>query len=85
MKNGKYITDINKGKYFIFLEDNLVIEITTTEREKQKEEEITNKTSINLGRCENILKKEFNISNSSILYIKNRYKRIWLQNTKNRI
>ena len=69
MKNGKYITDINKGKYFIFLEDNIVIEISTTEREKQKEDEITNKTSINLGKCEYILKKEFNISNSSILYI----------------
>ena len=63
--NGKFSSNNNEEFYYEFKEDNIIIEITNTEKEKNKEK---NKTSINLGNCEYILKKEYNISYNSYLY-----------------
>ena len=67
--NGKYNLNIDTKYYYDLLEDNIVIEITNTEKEKIKEKNENNKTSINFGICEYILKKEYNIPNSSYLNI----------------
>ena len=64
--NGKFNININGEFYYIFKEDNIIIELTDTEKEKNKER---NETAINLGNCEFVLKKEYNISNNSYLYI----------------
>ena len=64
--NGKFNLKSNENFYYEFEEENIIIEITNTEKEKNKEK---NKTSIDLGNCEYRLKNEYNISNSSYLYI----------------
>ena len=67
--NGKYNLNNNSNFYYEFKEDNVIIEITNIEKEKNKEKNKNNKTSINLGDCEHILKKEYNISSNSFLFI----------------
>ena len=57
---GKKINYENEDK-------NILIELINTYDEKNKD--INNETTIDLGDCENILKTENNISNDSILYI----------------
>ena len=63
--NGKINLKNNESFYYEFEEENIIIEITNTEKERNKEK---NKTSINLGNCEYVLKNEYNISNNSYLY-----------------
>ena len=73
MIKGKFlsnnISNISKEISSEFQEDSIFIEVTTTEEQKYIEENITNKTSINLDKCEYIIKNKLNISNSSALYI----------------
>ena len=64
--NGKFNININGEFYYKFKEDNMIIELSNTEKEKNKER---NETAINFGNCEFILKNEYNISNNSYLYI----------------
>ena len=65
--NGKYNLNNNEVYYLEFKHINLIIEITNTEKEKN--EKNNTKTVIDLGNCEYILKKEYNITNSSRLFI----------------
>ena len=69
MIKGKYISEINKQNYVEFKKDNIIIELTNTENEKNQENITNNKTIFLLGICEYILKRNYNISNSSSLYI----------------
>ena len=49
------------------IDNNKIIILTSTENQKNDEDK-TNIT-MNLGECENILKREYNISNNNSLYI----------------
>ena len=53
--NGKYNLNNNENYYFEFEEEKLIIEITNTGKEIN--EKNNNKTIIDLGNCEYILKK----------------------------
>ena len=78
--NNELITNLNKfisnsiNIDYIDENDELIIPknemvITFTSTEIQKNNENSNYTTINLGECENILKKYYNISEESKLYI----------------
>ena len=60
-------TDIINGKDEEIQYENILISLTTTNNQKFKENK--NRTSIDLGQCENILKYNYNISISDILFI----------------
>ena len=61
------ISDIDSGKSEKIYEKNLLIIITSTKHQKNSEKE--NMMTIDLGKCENILKDEYNISKNDSLYI----------------
>ena len=61
------ISDIDSGKSEKIYEKNLLIIITSTKHQKNSEKE--NMITIDLGKCENILKDEYNISKNNSLYI----------------
>ena len=61
------ISNLDNGNDIEIKQDNLVIALTTTET--QKNNEYIKKTVINLGECEYKLKKVYNISINSSLYI----------------
>ena len=61
------ISDIDSGKSEKIYEKNLLIIITLTKHQKNSEKE--NMITIDLGKCENILKDEYNISKNDSLYI----------------
>ena len=65
--NGFNTTDINKGNDFIYSNGKITISITSVLN--QKNNNYTNISTINLGKCENILIEEYSISNNSYLYI----------------
>ena len=65
--NDTNIIDINNGKDSKFNSKNKQIVLTTTINQKNNEEE--NNITMDLGQCENILKKRYNISNNNSLYI----------------
>ena len=60
-------TQIIKGEDIETEIENILITLTTTDN--QKNEINKNRTTIDLGKCEDILKKEYNISLNSSLYI----------------
>ena len=68
MKKGKYINNIDKGNDFEFQKNNIGVIISTLEYQKNNMNN-KNKTIIDLGRCTNILKEEYNISSDSYIYI----------------
>ena len=60
---------LKEKKDLIVEEDNIIYQLTSTENQEKKEN--INNSTINLGECENILKKEYNISqNQSLLIFK---------------
>ena len=65
--NGFDTTDIDKGIDFTYNIKNINYTITTTLNEKNNEDK--DKSSINLGECENKLKEQYNISQNDSLYL----------------
>ena len=61
------ITELNSGKDKKIIDKNKVIILTSTESQKNNEDK--NNITMNLGKCENLLKKNYNISNNNSLYI----------------
>ena len=61
------ITIIDNGYDIEINVDNILIAFSSTYNQKYNENK--NKATINLGECENILKKEYNISYNNSLYI----------------
>ena len=61
------ISNLDNGNDIEIKQDNLVIALTTTETQKNNEH--NKKTVINLGECEYKLKRVYNISINSSLYI----------------
>ena len=61
------LTEINNGMDKKIIEKDLVIILTSTLNQRINEDQ--NNFSMNLGECENILKKNYNISNNDSLYI----------------
>ena len=61
------LADINNGFDKKIDRDNLKIIFTTTENQKNNEDE--KNITINFGQCENILRNEYNISSNDSLYI----------------
>ena len=60
-------TELEDGKDKKIIDNDKVIILTTTDNQKNNEEK--NKITMNLGQCENIIKKNYNISNNDSLYI----------------
>ena len=58
---------IENGKDEILVEDNLVFVFTSTENQKNDDNE--NNVTMDLGECEDNIKKQYNIQNNSYLYI----------------
>ena len=63
------ISNINNGKDEKSNEKNISIIMTSTKNQKQYENE--NMITIDLCKCENIIKNEYNISENDSLYIFN--------------
>ena len=61
------MTELDGGEDKKIVEENKVIILTSTENQKNNEDK--NNITMNLGECENILKKYYNISNNNSLYI----------------
>ena len=61
------ISDIDEGKDEKTGDKNISVIITSTKNQKKNENE--NAITIDLGKCENILKEEYNISTNEPLYI----------------
>ena len=58
---------IENGEDQKIVEENLLFLFTSTENQKNNEDK--NNITMNLGECENIIKKEYNISQNDSLYI----------------
>ena len=73
LRNNKQSIDLNyidENKELIIPKDNdTKITFTSTNIQKNNEETNSNTSTINLGKCEDILKNVYNISNESNLYI----------------
>ena len=67
INNGINLDYIDNNEELIIPKDDMTITFTSTELQKNNEN--SNSTTINLGECENILKKFYNISKDSNLYI----------------
>ena len=61
------MTELNSGTDKKIIDENKIIILTSTENQKNNEDK--NNITMDLGQCENILKKEYNISNNTSLYI----------------
>ena len=61
------LTELNSGTDKKIIDENKIIILTSTENQKNNEDK--NNITMDLGQCENILKKEYNISNNTSLYI----------------
>ena len=68
IKEGFNTTEIDKGNDTIYIKDNIIYTITSTSNQKNNKNK-SNISSIDLGECEDILKKEYNISINDSLYI----------------
>ena len=70
IKNKIDLNYIDENKELIIPKDNdTTITFTSTNIQKNNEETNSNTSTINLGKCEDTLKKVYNISNESNLYI----------------
>ena len=67
--NGYNTTDIDNGKDYINQRDNVTYTITSLTNQRNKRNKNSNETTIDLGKCESILRKEYNISIKNDLYI----------------
>ena len=59
---------LEKGENEIFKEEKFVVTLTTTRNEKNNSN--INKTIIDLGKCEALLREQYNISDDEFLYMK---------------
>ena len=60
-------SNIDNGEDLIIIQKYSTITITNTKN--QKKDQSSNNTKINLGKCENLIKSEYNISEEKSLYI----------------
>ena len=65
--SGLNMTEIDNNIDKKIINDNIKFIFTSTSSQKNNED--INNISMNLGECENILKREYNISNNASLYI----------------
>ena len=63
-------TNVNNGKDDVIETKTMTITLTTTENQKNQSSENINTTTIDLGECENLLRKAYNISDEQKLYMK---------------
>ena len=61
--NIENIEDIDKGTDHEIYDQNILVSLTNTNNQKNNQNK--NKTTIDLGECENILKTNYNISQDS--------------------
>ena len=66
---GFNMDDINNGIDFIHSEEKVTFTITTSTNQKERKNKYNNVTTIDLGKCENILREAYNISTKEDLYI----------------
>ena len=69
LENGYDLTEIDKGNDFIYYEGNISFTITSARNQIDKKNKNNNVTTIDLGKCENILRENYNISEQKDLYI----------------
>ena len=68
--SGNYNTsNLDEGNDDLIRLNNIVITLSTLENQKSKENK-SNYTSINLNKCEELIRKEYNISENKTIYIK---------------
>ena len=67
LTSGFNTSNIDEGKNIIIKQKDSTVTISTTKN--QKNSNLTNITTINLGECETKIKKEYNISENESLYI----------------
>ena len=63
-------SEIENGKNDIIKYQNMIITLTSTKNQKNNEN-IGNETTIDLGDCERVLKKAYNISDNESLFDEN--------------
>ena len=61
-------SNLEKGEDDIFEDEKMTVTLTTTQNQKNNTN--NNMTIIDLGECEDLLRKEYNISDNEILYMK---------------
>ena len=61
-------TEVDKGSDFEIQGEGIFVEVTTPQNQKINEKSNNNKTTINLGKCESLLRKENNIYNKNDLF-----------------
>ena len=61
-------TDIEKGNNEIIKCQDIIITLTTTKNQKDAKNN-TNTTTIDLNECDDILKKEYNITENEFIYL----------------
>ena len=64
------ITNVESGTDEIFQTKTMNITLTTTENQKNQNSENVNTTTINLGKCEDLLRQTYNISDDQKIYMK---------------
>ena len=67
--NGYNTTDIDNGNDYINRRDNVTFTISSLTNQRNKRNKNSNETTIDLGKCESILRQEHNISIKKDLYI----------------
>ena len=69
LTSGEYnLTNIEKGENDIYEVNGVKFTITTTTNQKNNNE--LNETSIDLGQCEDLLKKHYNIPDNDKIFMK---------------
>ena len=63
-------TNVDNGKDDVIETETMTITLTTTEDQKNQSSENINTTTIDLGECEYLLRKAYNISDEQKLYMK---------------
>ena len=63
-------SNLDGGNEEIIKDEIMQITLTTTEKQKDNYNNSNNMSSIDLGDCENLLRKKYNISNEQILYMR---------------
>ena len=61
-------TEVGKGSDLEIQGEGIFVEVTTPQNQKINEKRNNNKTTINLGKCESLLRKENNIYNKNDLF-----------------
>ena len=67
ISDGYNTSNLDKGEDEVIKDEKTTITLTTTTNQKNKIN--NNETIIDLGECETLLRKEYNISDNELLYI----------------